>query len=138
MQNNFEIIARAIIMKDNKILLCAAKGADYFFLPGGHIEFGEFSEEALRRELVEELGKEAKSVEFIEVLENIFVQNEKKRHEVNMIFKVEFEDYNLSSAEDHIEFSWHNISDILEVNLLPEIMKEKILGLIKEKNNEKL
>ncbi len=138
MQNNFEIIARAIIIKDGKILLCKDNSASHFFLPGGHIEFGEFSEEALRRELVEELGREAKSVEFIEVLENIFVQNEEKRHEVNMIFKVEFGDYNLSSAEDHIEFSWHDISNILEVNLLPEIMKEKILGWVKGKNNEEL
>ncbi len=131
MTYNFEIISRAIIIKDGKILLCKDNNDNHFFLPGGHVEFGELSEEALRRELIEELGKKAKGIKFIETIENIFIQGEKKRHEVDMIFAVEFEDYNLTSIEDHIEFSWHDTSNILEVNLLPEIARDKIPGWIK-------
>ncbi|MDD3607942.1 MAG: NUDIX domain-containing protein, partial [Candidatus Moranbacteria bacterium] len=52
---NFEICSRAIIIKNRKILLPKPKDENWYFFPGGHVEFGEKAEDALRRELKEEL-----------------------------------------------------------------------------------
>ncbi len=123
---NFEVIARALILKDNKILLCSGVGDNYYYLPGGHVEFGELIEDALKREIMEELGVETKSIENLFMLQNIFEQKGVSRHEFNHVFKVELKSYDFNITEDHIEFSWHNISDMKELNLLPEIMKKKI------------
>ncbi len=58
------VVVAAFIVNDNKVLLArrsdnknAAPGRFHF--PGGHVEFGEQPEEALRRELLEELGVSA-------------------------------------------------------------------------------
>src|SRR3989344_5324044 len=66
-----EVISRAVILDGTRILLCKGKG-NYYCLPGGHVEFGETAEAALRRELMEELGAEVKSAQFIGSHEKIF------------------------------------------------------------------
>lgn len=48
--------ARAIIIKDGKVLLVYSKKYDYYKFPGGGIEKGENHSEALRREVLEETG----------------------------------------------------------------------------------
>ena len=50
--------ARALIIKNKKILLVSGHGADFFWTPGGGIENTETPELALGRELKEELGLE--------------------------------------------------------------------------------
>ncbi len=68
-----------IIEKNNKLL--AQKGTDtitgevFYRLLGGGIEFGESSHEALKREIVEELGAHILSEELLCVTENIFDYN---------------------------------------------------------------
>jgi ADP-ribose pyrophosphatase YjhB (NUDIX family) len=125
---NFEVIARALVIKENKILLCHGKKDDYYYLPGGHVEFGEFIEDALKRETMEELGVKTKSVESLFMLQNIFEQKGIKRHEFNHVFKVELETYDFNITEDHIEFFWYDISKLENINFLPEEIKEKVVG----------
>jgi len=83
-----EIIARAVIIKNGKMLLCRGKADDYYFFPGGHMEFGEKAEIALLRELVEEIGVHASRLRLIGILENRFTQKGRKRHEINFVYHV--------------------------------------------------
>ena len=60
------IVAGAMI-KDGRILLCHRSPnrrwyPDVWDLPGGHVESGETSTEALKRELLEELGVSVRSL----------------------------------------------------------------------------
>jgi mutator protein MutT len=50
--------ATAVIIKDNKILLIKRikNGSEYFIFPGGGVEEGETVEQALKREVKEELS----------------------------------------------------------------------------------
>jgi len=54
-------IAVAII-KEGKILLVQATNSDFYITPGGKIESGESHQDALARELREELGVQLKSI----------------------------------------------------------------------------
>ena len=80
-----------------------AAGEPHFCrLLGGGVEFGERSEETVRRELMEELGVPARPVRFLGALENIFVYQGAPGHEVVFNWLVEFEDPALYAVEEFI------------------------------------
>ena len=59
---------------------------------GGGIEFGELAEEALVREIREELEREIVDVRLLGVLENRFTFDGRQRHEVLFVFDARFVD----------------------------------------------
>lgn len=68
--NRFQPVVLAVLQKDDRYLLTLRHDQDPAFnrkwqLPGGSIEFGEAPEEALHREVREELGIEVKIVRLI-------------------------------------------------------------------------
>ena len=65
MEQPFHHLARGIFLRDGKVLLARAMGHKNTFLPGGHIEFGESSKDALKREVLEELGIACEVGQFI-------------------------------------------------------------------------
>lgn len=133
MQTNFEIIARALIIHDNKILLCKRKNRDYYFLPGGHIEFGEQAEVALEREIKEELGADLHDISFIGAVENIFRQDEKLRHELNIVFLAQAASKNTESVENHLTFCLIPPVQVKEQYLLPIALKNALIQWLSDK-----
>lgn len=88
-RDGIEIIARAAIRWGALVLACRHEGEGYLYLPGGHVEFDESAEEALRRELREEASLEATVRECVMVCEARFEQGGRRRHELNLVFHVE-------------------------------------------------
>ncbi len=96
-----------VFSHEGKIL--AALGNDSvknnaFYRPlGGMIEFGEHSEIALRREIMEELGEEITDTVYLGTLENIFTYNGKPHHEIVIVYDAKFVNRDLYS-KDEIDF----------------------------------
>ena len=86
----------ALVLKDNQILLIKKHGGPYdgkLDLPGGTIEFCEKPEEALKRELMEEVGIEVDEYELFDANSVAFVWNFKedvqvKVHHTGIFYKV--------------------------------------------------
>lgn len=89
-------VAICVFRDGNRILV--ASGHDdvkneRFFRPlGGAVEFGESAEEALHREIREELGREIKNVVRLGVIENRFEYRGRPGHEVVFVFDASFVD----------------------------------------------
>ena len=64
MKKELDVVA-ALIKKDSKILLCQRKSDDFYAnlweFPGGTVEENESYEQAIEREIAEELGIEVKA-----------------------------------------------------------------------------
>lgn len=115
-----ELLARAVIRQEDRFLLAHMKGEINTFLPGGHIENGEYAVDALRRELQEELGVEAEIGDFVGLLEHKFTDEHGRRHEeMNIVFAATISDSDISSAEGHLEFMWVKPDDFEKKTLLP-------------------
>lgn len=75
------------------------KGEDFVRLIGGHVEFGERAEDAMRREVMEEVGVEIEQLRLLDILENIFTHEGSPGHEVIFIYHALFADRSLYSRD---------------------------------------
>ena len=132
---NFELLVRALIIQNGKILLCQTKGRDYYFLPGGHVEYGETLSDALIRELKEEMGAKVLEKQFIGGAENLFDQRGEFVHEISFVFQTEIEGEVVEAHEGHIQFSWFSYEEFVQNNVLPPSLKEAIIHWIQKKES---
>lgn len=87
--SHVEFIARGLLIRAGRVLLCRNIAKDYLYLPGGHVEFGEPAAAALEREFLEETGRVVRAGHCLLVSEHAFKQGKKHRHEINLVFHVE-------------------------------------------------
>jgi len=133
MQNEFELIVRALVIKDKKILVCQSEGRDYYFLPGGHVEFGETMRAALLRELREEMDARVTMSKFIGGVENLFNQYGRLKHEITFLFHTDIDLTEVISKEEHIKFFWFSYEEFIEKNIVPPALKDAIIAWTAEK-----
>lgn len=115
-------IVRGICVSDGHILMTYNKEKNFFFLPGGKVEFGENIYAALRRELIEESGVESNEQQFICMSDDLWEDNEFRYHEFNYYIRFKMNEgasKSVLSKEDHIDFQWVAIEDISKKNILP-------------------
>ncbi len=123
----------AVIIHNNKILTHKNINKDHYCLPGGRVEIGENSEEAIKREIYEELGKKVEITRYISTIENFFEMENKKYHEIMFVHNVEFKneedkkiDYILKNIEGKkgLQYEWIDLNEIDKYNILPKCIKE--------------
>ncbi len=133
MKKKVEILVRAIIQNKGKILVCKKVEKNYYFFPGGHLEFGESTKKALRREIKEELGVTIEKCIFIGGSEHVFVEDGIKHHEINLAFQVSVKKINLESKENHLQFFLLDKNQLAKEKVLPEALTRAILKWLKNK-----
>jgi ADP-ribose pyrophosphatase YjhB (NUDIX family) len=84
-------LALAIIQREGDLLVCKyyddAKGETFYRPLGGSIEFGEYGQEAIRREINEELGVDLADVRYLATLEDIFTYRGQRGHEIVLLYE---------------------------------------------------
>ena len=130
---------------DNKILVSEcfdSEKQDYFCRPlGGGIEFGESSQEAMLREISEEIGVEVENLNLIEIIENIFVYEGKQGHQIVFVYDAEFVDKSWYDKDELTCFEsaiktpfaakWLSLAEIKDRNI--RLVPEGLMSLIKPK-----
>ena len=141
---NFKFRVSGIIIRNNKLLLVDMDNSGFLCLPGGHVELGETTELAVKRELFEEIGKEFIIKKYLGVVENYFINKfSKKIHEISFYYLMDFVDSDVEENdftliendkgnEVNLAFKWININDLDKYNIQPKFLKD----LFKDKNIE--
>lgn len=87
--SRFQFRAGALIWTEGHILVHRAVSDPYWALPGGRVQFQESSEEALAREIREEIGCAATIGRLRFVIENFFELGDLRAHEIGFYFDAE-------------------------------------------------
>lgn len=128
-----EVIVRALILKGNKILVCKIKEDMHYFLPGGHLEFGESAASALSREIKEELGIKSETGSPIGICEHIYRNKGREHHEINLIFKTKVGMIDLEGKEEKLNFYLKGLKEFKKIYILPKNLKIALIKYFKNK-----
>ncbi len=125
--SGIEGIARAVVVRDGRVLLVQERTAGYWFFPGGHVEEGETPEEAVVRELGEELGVGAVVEGSLGQIENNYVADGMERREVNHVFAVRIDAEDPESQEPDLAAGWKGVEELAHEDVRPQVLVELVL-----------
>jgi 8-oxo-dGTP diphosphatase len=129
--------ASAIVIKDDQILLMRQvfNGEEFYNIPGGSVEEGEFIEDACIREVKEEFSID------VTVKRLIYIVDSESR--MNFVFSCEYQSGTptLGGPEqarmnelDQYYVSWENISQLEKLNITPLATKEALIRYLCDTN----
>ena len=120
----FGVRATALILQNRKLLV--TKEDNHFYTIGGAIQVNERTEDAVVREVREELGVKAQAGKLAFVVENRFEQDGVYWHSIEFHYLVDLlEDAPLIMQEDEKRqpCEWINLDKLKGINLVPAFLK---------------
>ena len=120
----FGVRATALIVQNGKLLV--TKGKDKYYTIGGAIQVNERTEEAVVREVKEELGVKAEARQLAFVVENRFEQESVYYHNIEFHYLVDLlEDAPLTMQEDEKTqpCEWIDLDQLQNIQLVPAFLK---------------
>ncbi|HEY3992144.1 MAG TPA: NUDIX domain-containing protein [Ktedonobacteraceae bacterium] len=136
-ETRFNYRVAGIALRERQVLLQYQAGMDHWCLPGGRVEFGETSVNALRREMLEEAEETVQVGRLLWVAESFFRSGEgQKYHELGFYYLMEFaasapvmqapESIVLREGQKLVTFQWHEIAELERVTLYPPFLVQGI------------
>lgn len=136
----FNYRACAIIINDNKLLAMKNDLTPYYYLPGGRVTLHESAEDAVLREVREELGIEVKISRPLWFAQQFFIDDGSgdKFHELCTYFLIDTSGTDLLArgnkfdglvTKHHERFKWLEFDNLKNEYLYPLFIKEKIYDL---------
>lgn len=125
----------AVIVHNNKLLAQKNVKTNEYYLPGGRINYGESSEEAIVREMQEELGVDITDYRTLWINECFFVDSGTRFHEVGIYYLVNLENSVFNHYEPIFElieesrvntYEWLDIDSLESIALYPLFVKTEI------------
>lgn len=134
----FNYCARAIIKQDEKFLLICVNDAPYYHLPGGHVEIGENSKDAVLREIKEEVGIDVALGDLVLINEQFYDKQGVATHSMILYYvakpKAKIDTQNLVRMEKmgtkliKNELRWVTLDELKTIDLRPQLIKDLIVN----------
>lgn len=135
-KGEFRVRAAAVIIDGNRLLV-AQDALPAFYLPGGGVTIHEKAEDALLRELYEEMDIDAKIVRPLWVTQRFYSHpNGTRTHELCTYFLVDATETDLSTRSSPFRcmdanetFQWVSIDTLPNLNIVPEFLKSALQNI---------
>ncbi len=130
----------AIMISDGKILAMHDDRAPYYFLPGGRVQMGETAEQAVIREMQEELGVSPKIIRPLWLNQAFFTEevDNLDYHEICIYFLLDISNtdllskgsaFTLNEGTHAHKFEWLEFGRLKDEYFYPLFLKKEIYNL---------
>jgi len=129
----------SLIYNDNGevLLIRSPKWGEMWHIPGGHVELGETSIEALQREIMEETGLEIDNIEFIGWQDAVYPEfYYKKKHFIFLDFCARAAGGKITASDEMTEWVWIEPRRALK-ELKIDLFTIKTIGFFLERLSKK-
>lgn len=137
-EGRFNFRVGGVVMRGREMLLHRDPADPFWTLPGGRVEFGEDSADAVRREWAEELAVEPSVRRLLWIAENFFDYRGERYHELLMLYELDLPpDTPFLSATGSfsgfeegadLEYAWLDLADDRHV-LRPSFLRDALVSL---------
>lgn len=139
----FSLRVRALIIDGGKLLAMKDENSPYYYLIGGKVEMNETAEEAVLREVKEELGIDAEIVRPTFFAQNFYTDDVdgKKYHEVALYYLLDVsktdilckgKKFVIQEGKHTLFFEWLEIAELENKYLYPLFIKKEVQNLPKQ------
>ena len=139
-EGRFNYRVAGLIINDGKILIMKDERSPYYYVPGGRVSLHEKSEDAIHREIKEELSTEISVDRLLWVKENFFEEEVSKErfHEICFFYLLSLKNKDLlSKGNPFMEnengkihtYYWKTFDELQKLNVYPLFLKEKCYDL---------
>ena len=131
-EGKFKFRVCGILECNNKFLAVKMNDNPFYCLPGGHVELGEDTNQAILREMEEELGYAVKIQKLVSINQNFFNGVDgKKFHEIGFYYivnavdesKINLSDYVREELDkgtiQHLDFKWFTKEELKKIDFRP-------------------
>jgi len=138
----FSLRVSGILILNNRILLQRVPADPGYAYPGGHVELGETTQDAVRREFMEEMGIHVVVKRLLWVGELFFSWDEKRCHQISYYYLVGLNGRSSLENQDKffiydaldknkikLEFSWIDLADLDKITIYPTNTQAKLRNL---------
>lgn len=140
MQTTIRGRACAVLRHRGRVLLNRYGGDDFWALPGGSVEVGEFSSDALMREVFEEVGVKVACGRLLWVIENLFAYRDTHYTEFGFYYEAAWPaeaaiiEGEFAGAEAEQFFRWCDPAELAAIDLRPSGLRAPLLALMNGEN----
>lgn len=133
-----ELRAAGVLVRDGKILLVHNLINNEYWLPGGHVEVGELSKQAVAREFHEEFDADVTVKNLLYVSEFFSHWQGSKTHVVQFEYELSASQLKLDfvGAEPDSENLWLRLDELSGLKVMPEDLLERMSVLIENVEEE--
>jgi len=134
-EGRFNYRSVAVILHAGHLLIHRAEKDDFWALPGGRVEFQEYSDATVVREIKEELGLESIVQRQLWHVENFFEYQSERYHELaNYYLLALVQSPSINSGADFkgieqsvdLIFRWVPVAEIPDYNLKPDFLSQAL------------
>jgi 8-oxo-dGTP pyrophosphatase MutT (NUDIX family) len=135
----FVVRSAGIALRGNHVLLHRSPDEDFWSLPGGRCELNEATNDALRREMQEELGIDVQVERLLWVVENFFEYDGRNCHEIGFYYLMSIADQSpLHDRGDEflgdefglpLIFKWHDMQELDSLAVYPVFLRKGLRSL---------
>ena len=137
-EGTFNFRVAAVLVHDGKLLVMQDTQSPYWYLPGGRVQMHEQAQDALLRELQEELALQGQIIRPLWLVQNFYREdvNLQQYHELGLYVLVEAgdlpargEEFVTREAEQVNTFRWVEFEKLQDMYLYPLFIKKEIFRL---------